>query len=105
MVINMSKFAKGEIVIFISTDVPEHRRFIGEECEVLDVHTGAYANSVSGHNLIYETSIEILNGLRLWCIEECLRKKKPPKEELGSWEDIQDGTNWNPTKEKEHVKC
>lgn len=38
-----------------------------------------------------------------WLIpEHSLRKKKPPKEELGSWEEVQKITEgWNPVKEKQ----
>lgn len=29
-----------------------------------------------------------------------LRKKKPPKEELSTWEEIESEFNWNPSKQK-----
>jgi len=41
---------------------------------------------------------------KLWCaLDQDLRKKKPPKEEEASWEQVQKITKgWNPTKEKIH---
>lgn len=46
-----------------------------------------------------------LSGRCIWSAKEHeLRKKKPPKKELGSWKEVQKITEgWNPTKETENV--
>lgn len=43
-------------------------------------------------------------GLILDPIQECLRLIEPPKQELGSWAEIQISTKWNPIKVREPIR-
>lgn len=97
--INLSRFKKGDEVIFVYTNVLEHEHLIGEECTILEVHTGLDSLIFSGCNTFYELSITLNTGLKLCCIEKCIEKKKPPKE-LSTWEEVQQLTNWSPSKIK-----
>jgi len=81
----MSKFKVGEIAIICSVDFPEYN---GTETEILGVfHSGTSSNGVG-----YRCTIQ----KRGWS-ESALRKKKPPEEKT-TWEEIQEITNWNPSK-------
>ena len=91
----MSRFEAGEIAIAIGRGEPK-------ECEVIRLTK----------SLIYRQQAYVIHVPGFpskrpdgrWVIpERCLRKKKPPKEEEASWEEIKNLIGWNPTKEKEHV--
>lgn len=84
----MAKFEVGEIAVALGGLT----RPSEAECEILDVlGKGVYKILVDGCRSTMKDG-----G---WLIKERhLRKKKPP-EEPASWEEIQELTNWNPTKE------
>ena len=60
----MAKFAVDEVAIFASTSNKSHQHLIGEDATILVVHEDWY-------------EIMIL-GEKYGCLEECLRKKRPP---------------------------
>ena len=90
----MNKFVVGEIAIVAYGPAVNH------ECEVLEL------NPINSHGERQDYRIQI-DGFPHpvfptgWtCDEATLRKKKPPKEEDASWEQIEKTTKgWNPTKE------
>lgn len=89
----MAKFAIGEIAIVLGgKDRPT------AECEIMALpgHIDRYLIKVDGGKSRTKTG--------WWAQREwALRKKKPPKEALGSWQEVDKIINWNPTKEKAHA--
>lgn len=91
----MSKFSVNEIAIIIEKG--SKYDLINMECEIKSLPYN-WKDGSFGYN------VEVLgypsNGTTgLWFLEEHeLRKKKPPQE-LARWEDAQEFTGWNPTKE------
>ena len=94
----MAKFSAGEVVIFAEAD-KQHNHLIGEECEIIRLLDDSYTSYQSPQ--FYELSLRGVDGFRVGCAEDCLRKKKPPEE--ASWEEIQRWAKWNPTKQGEEV--
>lgn len=60
---------------------------VGDECEVTCRCNGHYHVKLPTHD----------NVIVRW---DKLRRHRPPKEELGSWDDIEKSIGWNPTKER-----
>jgi len=91
--IEMSKFKVGEAVIILGSVYPtsegeiisemyEYNGKVGHDVIILD-NVCQSADSVSGE---------------WFSPEKMLRKKKPPQETT-TWEEMQEITNWNPSKE------
>ena len=95
----MSKFKIGEIVILINVMNEIFRHQVGTECEIASER---YQNNGRvGYDIFIEGDIYPYNSDGRWfTLESNLRKKKPPKEELSTWEEIQKLTNWSPNKER-----
>ncbi len=96
----VDKFSVGEIAIIVSA--PANPGAVGMECEIIRLPDLLS----SGEYGIHVPNYKEPPG-KMWTIpERYLRKKQPPKEELGSWEELQkitewgDKAGWNPTKEK-----
>lgn len=78
----MSKFSVGEVAVVAKT-APNKEKYIGMECEILTINDGNESNY----------SI-LINGVEKTCWEWCLRKLKPPREELGEWESLESNIGW-----------
>lgn len=76
----MSKFSVGEIAIVVNSRLAEFPN--GSEVEVLAVYDPPYAGRRDLQYLIH-----IAAGVRIFANDRCLRKKQPPREEVGRWED------------------
>lgn len=91
----MAKFEVGEIAIYQNL-VGRGQYWNGEECEVIKP-LGKYLSNIEPDELVYY----VKDGQGIFSVrEDQIRKKKPPKEELSTWEEIQKLTNWNPEKVK-----
>lgn len=89
----MVKFEVNEVVIIQSERWPEMN---GIETTILEVVDHSWRNHPDG-TTGYVCSVQKYSA-GWW--ESALRKKKPPKEELSTWEAIEEEINWNPTKVK-----
>lgn len=89
----MSKFKVGEIVIIQSKSHPEYN---GMETEIIEI----LARRVGGYRCTIEPEYTFMqNG---WA-ESALRKRRPPQE-TSTWEEVQEITKWNPSKEVNHAQ-
>ena len=91
----MDKFGLNEIAIF---------RGSGEEIEIIGLPKMQVGRNRRGKMIRSETpcySILTQDGFEGWLPESSLRKKKPP-EEPATWQEIQEISGWNPTKEVIH---
>ena len=92
----MDKFSLNEVAVVIrgqgETD-PWMEKYIGEEVEVI---SGLELSERTIDNCYYK--VKASDGLVFGATPSSLRKKKP-KEEPATWQEIQRLTNWNPTKE------
>ena len=86
----MAKFEIGEIAVIIKDLSGNLPHVIGADVEII---TGPPSDEY-----IYDYVTKDGDGNIWYCIESELRKKKPPKEELSTWEAIQKLTDWNPKK-------
>ena len=103
----MAKFSLGEIAIVINTNQCSGCSN-NHECEITS--SRRYDYEQWGYDIMVPGFPSQYKDGKWFCPEFNLRKKQPPKEELGSWEDIQKITEWgdnagrNPVKIPEHVK-
>jgi len=86
----MNKFKVGEIAIIKLDLGGNHLETIGRECEIIEAYPSI--------NVYKVTIPSIKDGFDFWKAKGCELRKKPPKEETSSWEEIQKLTNWNPKK-------
>jgi len=88
----MSKFKVGEIAIIVATSShPEH---VGMECTISSsrhINFGAYGYVIEINGCVDDSGAP-------WFSWETELRKKPPKEETSSWEEIQKLTSWHPKK-------
>jgi hypothetical protein len=88
--------ASGSEVMIVSVELTYSGSDMGHWCQIKNHPNTGHTSPVKGAYHIPT---------------HCLRKKKPPKEELGTWEDIQKITEWpnkagwSPTKTKETTKA
>lgn len=88
----MDKFEVGEIAILQNCYNPERN---GQEVEIVDKASFRKTIENPQGELMHFT--EHRNGANYYASLNQLRKKKPP-EELSTWEEIQQLTNWTPEK-------
>ncbi len=91
-------FKVGETVVFIQTTNSLHFPLLNKECEVLQISTMHLLGALKYENVIVYCISLVYNGDNVWCDAGCLRKK-PPKEEARSWDEVQELVNCNPTME------
>jgi len=96
----MSKFKVGEDAVVFCPDDNIHN----EECVVIgELRRREWDGDgcLKGKSGIDNTYLVDIRGER-YCVFPFELRKKPPKEETSSWEEIQKLTNWNPKKEVIH---
>jgi len=96
----VAKFKVGDICI--GQNFHDYPEFNGVECEVLDVQEqgGIYRHAFRREAFfIAGPSYRVLwaTGKKHYVGEIHLRKKPPPEEYLGDWDEIEKLTGWNPT--------
>ena len=89
------KFEIGEMAVFIAdiedpTDVSD---YTGMDCEIIDPLGTDYSGD---GDPCY--GVKFKDNKEMWVIEPCLKKKKPPEEEI-DWVEKLELKNWNPTKQ------
>jgi len=91
------KFEVGEIAIIIGSC---YKELIGEECEILAVGVNSNEGVPNDYRIDIPSFHEQLpEGSAGWVIMEQYLKKKPKKELMGDWHNVEVITGWNPTKE------
>lgn len=100
----MAKFKIGDVCL--GQNFHAYPEFNGVECEVLGVREqgGIYQHAFRrGLFVIVGPSYYVrwaTTGKKYCVAERHLRKKQLPEEYLGSWEEIEQLTGWNPTRTK-----
>lgn len=94
----MAKFEIGILVRIVDgPNFTEAREFIGHVGKITK-----YCGKDINDNLVWDVSgAESADGDG-WA-EYVLEPIDPPKEELGSWDTIENDTGWNPTKQRETI--
>ena len=91
----MDKFSLNEIATVAGLIQKTERN--GEECEIVGIDVVSSDGEAFDYAIRYKNIPD--HEVGFWVIKkENLRKKKPP-EEPATWQEIQELTNWNPTKE------
>ena len=98
----MAKFKPGDICIGQNFECDTDRN--GVECEVAAVmpEGGVFASLRAQDKIEIEKNayhVHWADGTSSWCAEHNLRKK-PPKEEKGSWDAVEKICGWSPTRVK-----
>lgn len=100
----MAKFEVGEIAVGHNFKISTHLN--GEDLLIVGGYYSYKCDSLNGvpctPYLLTGYKVKHPDGGTSVVKESNLRKKHPPQE-LSSWENIQEITGWNPTKENQNV--
>ena len=89
------RFKVGDVVVLVPAVSPHP--LMGAEVTVLERR---HYNGLTGEGTPYVGPIYRLDvanrGGTFWWIESVLRPKRPPAEQLGSWDEIERTVDWSP---------
>jgi len=96
----VAKFKVGDICI--GQNFHDYPEFNGVECEVLDVREQGDIYQRAFRRVLFAMPgphyrVRWATGEKYYVAETHLRKKPPPEEYLGDWDEIEKLTGWNPT--------